>query len=86
MKQTDVLYIDDLFKGRERIDSGITSTMKEIVFEVVNYRAQNRRPTLVSTELNMAQILSIDEAIGGRLFQQCRNHKVHFDLTDGDKA
>lgn len=56
-----VLYIDDLFKG------AVTVADKRITFDIINYRANSRLITLVSSELYLREIAQVDSAIAGRL-------------------
>lgn len=62
-KQTQVLYIDDFFKGK------ITEADVNATFELLNYRYNNRLKTIISTELMLEDIIGIDEAIAGRIRQ-----------------
>lgn len=73
-KSVDVLYIDDLFKtGR---GSGKTAQLPteadiNLAFEIINSRAIQRKPTIISSESTLFDLLQIDEAIGGRIKQRC---------------
>lgn len=60
-----VLYIDDLFKGK------ITEVDINLLFELLDYRVRNRLRTIISTELSTQELIGIDEALGGRILQQC---------------
>lgn len=65
LKNTEVLYIDDLFKteqGKQPTQADI-----QIAFEIINYRVNNKKKTIVSTELNLSQVMDIDEATAGRM-------------------
>lgn len=64
-KQTDVLYIDDLFKTKDLSD--ISSADVKLAFELLDYRDRNRLITIISTEWTMNQLAQIDEAIAGRI-------------------
>ncbi|ATY28691.1 MULTISPECIES: ATP-binding protein [Bacillus] len=75
MRKADVLFIDDLFKpvkGEPRA----TDWQVEQIQSVVNYRYLNHKPLLVSSELDTAALLDIDEALGSRIHQMCRNYTV----------
>lgn len=61
---SEVLYIDDLFKSEK--------TEKGIAFEVINARYIGRKPTIISTELNLQSIEEIDRAIAGRIEEMSR--------------
>lgn len=73
-KQTEVLYIDDLFKdgkdekGQRKYPS--TADVR-LAFEIINYRYLNPKLlTLISSEWSVDELLDIDEAIGGRIFER----------------
>ena len=73
-KRTEVLYIDDLFKdgkgedGRRKLP---TSADVRLAFEIINYRYNNPKLlTLISSEWSVDELLDIDEAIGGRIFER----------------
>lgn len=61
-RDCDVLYIDDLCKGK------ITETDINILYEIINPRYQNRKSTIVTTEKSISELLEIDEGIGSRLY------------------
>lgn len=69
-KNAQVLYIDDLFKGKN------TETDINLIFELVNHRYLTKKPLLISSELYIDQMLEIDEAIGSRIKEMCRNFIV----------
>lgn len=73
-KSVDVLYIDDLFKtGRGVGKKAQTPTEADInlAFEILNSRAMQRKPTIISSESTIFDLMEIDEAIGGRIKQRC---------------
>ncbi|AZI47406.1 MULTISPECIES: ATP-binding protein [Bacillus amyloliquefaciens group] len=81
MRKADVLFIDDLFKpvkGEPRA----TDWQIEQIQSVVNYRYLNHKPLLISSELDTAALLDIDEALGSRIHQMCRNYTV---IIKGDR-
>ena len=72
-KKADVLYIDDLFKMGNAPDGGKqrpTSADINVAFEIINYRYNNHLATLVSSEWSEDELLDIDEATGGRIFER----------------
>lgn len=65
-KNARVLLIDDLFKGK------VSESDINIMFEILNFRYFNKLPVIVSCEMDVDSILSVDEAIGSRLVEMCK--------------
>lgn len=59
--EAEILYIDDLFKGT------ITATDKSYAFELINHRYNQKLVTIVSSELLIAELMEVDQAVAGRL-------------------
>lgn len=73
LKTAPVLYIDDLFKGAERPTQGDLN----IAFELLNYRYNDERLyTIISTEKLLDELIAIDEAIGSRIAERSKGHRV----------
>jgi DNA replication protein DnaC len=72
MQKAEVLFIDDLFKGRK--DN--TQFQIEQMFAVVNYRYMNNLPMLISSEKLVDDLLRIDEALGSRIYEMSKNFTV----------
>lgn len=75
LKKVPVLYIDDLFKTGtvDGIKQRPTGGDINIAFEILNYRYNNPELlTIISSECTMADLLDIDEAIGGRVFERAK--------------
>lgn len=72
MQKAEVLFIDDLFKGRKEN----TQFQIEQMFAVVNYRYMNNLPMLISSEKLVDEILKIDEALGSRIYEMSKNFTV----------
>ncbi len=72
LKRTEVLFIDDLFKGRDKP----TSWQIEQLFGIVNARYLEGRPMLISSERSIIEMCGYDEAIGSRINEMCRGYKV----------
>lgn len=83
-KNCDVLYIDDLFKG------GTTEADINLAFELLNHRYDRKLRTIISTELSMERLKSMDEAIAGRINEMCGPYKLFINKSIGrnwrDKA
>lgn len=75
-KRVDVLYIDDLFKTGKAIDNSVqkpTAADINVAFEIINYRYNNPNLlTIISSELTEDELIDIDEAIGGRIYERAK--------------
>ena len=75
-KYVDILYIDDLFKTGRGADNGIqrpTSADINVAFEILNFRYNNPELlTIISSELSEDDLLDIDEAVGGRIYERAK--------------
>lgn len=75
LKETDVLYIDDLFKdgsedGKYKMPS--PADVKR-AFEIINYRYINPElVTIISSERTLFELNEIDEAIAGRIAERAK--------------
>ena len=82
MRKVDVLFLDDLYKGRRQP----TDFQLEQLFSVVNYRYLNCLPMLVSSERDVDALFAVDEGIGRRLWERSRGHRVVMGLTPEEKS
>lgn len=84
-KKAEVLYIDDLFKtGRNADGSEPKPTAADInaAFEIINYRYNNPALlTIISSELSEDELLDIDEAVGGRIFERSNSISIAKDRS-----
>lgn len=75
-KRVDVLYIDDLFKTGKAADNSIqkpTGADINVAFEIINFRYNNPSLlTIISSELTEDELIDIDEAIGGRIYERSK--------------
>lgn len=75
-KTVDVLYIDDLFKTGKAADNSVqkpTGADVNVAFEIINYRYNNPSLlTIISSELTEDELIDIDEAIGGRIYERAK--------------
>lgn len=70
-ESADVLYIDDLFKG------DITKADMNLAFELINARYNKRDAiTIISTECSIEDILSLDEALGSRIYERSKGNCI----------
>ncbi|MEJ8548429.1 DnaA ATPase domain-containing protein [Brevibacillus borstelensis] len=96
LKECDLLFIDDLFKGRpmdEQGRGGPTPFQLEQLFGIVNYRYLEKKPIMISSEWSFEKIVKLDEGIGSRLVQMCKDYTVevegnpfelNYRLVEGD--
>lgn len=69
-KNVQVLYIDDLFKSG---DARPTAADINYAFEILNYRYNcPELITILSSELTEDELLDVDEAVGGRIYERAR--------------
>ena len=75
-KNVDVLYVDDLFKTGKAADGSKqkpSGADVNIAFEILNFRYNNPKLfTVISSESTIDDILDIDEATGGRIFERAK--------------
>ena len=70
-KQADVLYIDDFWKGN------VTEADINLSFELLNSRYNDQsKITIISGEKDVEQMLSIDEAIGSRIYERSKGFLI----------
>lgn len=79
-KKTEVLYIDDLFKpARDGMNQKQRPTAADVklAFEILNYRYMDPKLlTIISSEWSQDELLDIDEATGGRIFQKAGKYGI----------
>lgn len=76
-KRVECLYIDDFFKG------AVTEGDINLAFEILNERYNSARlMTIISSEKSISEILSIDEAIGSRIYE--RSKKFLIEIAKGN--
>ena len=79
-KNADVLYIDDLFKTGNVSNTTVqkpTDADVNIAFEIINFRYNNPALlTIVSSELSEDELIEIDEATFGRIFERGKSISI----------
>lgn len=89
LKTVEVLYIDDLFKMGKDQNGNVqrpTASDINIAFEIINFRYNNRDlVTIISSERSIHDIIDIDEAVGGRIFERCNKGEYVFDIKKDAK-
>lgn len=69
LKRVAVLYIDDFLKG------GDSSADIRLAFEILNARyIDSKLRTIISSEHDISEIISKDEALGGRIYERSRGY------------
>ena len=75
-KRIDVLYIDDFFKTQQ----GGKATAADVMtaYELLNYRyLQKAGTTVISSELSCDEIMEIDGATGGRIYEKTKGNMIY---------
>lgn len=78
-QEIEILYIDDLFKGADS-----DYDIKNIAFDLINYRYNNRLKTIISSECSFNQLCSHDEAIAGRISEMCNQYMITIPKNSGN--
>ena len=73
LKNTGLLFIDDFFRKTP------TEADKAKIFDIINFRYLNNKPCIFSSEKILFEILSIDEAIGSRIFEKAKNFNIEIE-------
>lgn len=72
LKQVRCLYIDDLFKtgkGQQPTTGDVN-----LAFEILNSRYNDsKKITIISTERDIEELLSIDESVGSKIYERSKN-------------
>lgn len=67
LKTVPVLYVDDFLKG------GHSEADLRLAFEILNSRYNDSRlRTVISSELSLFDVLNLDEAVGGRIYERSK--------------
>ena len=80
-KEAPLLYVDDLFKGRR--DLPISDWELRLAFELLDYRYGCKLPTILSTERSFPELVSLDEAIAGRIRERCGKYLINLSPDQG---
>lgn len=68
LTNAEALYIDDLFKTEK--NTVPTSADIRLAFEILNFRYLGGLTTIISCERGIREIMGIDSAIGGRIYER----------------
>lgn len=75
-KNVKVLYIDDFYKTDS--ENKPTQADKNIAFELLNFRYNNPDSiTIISSELQIRDLLAIDEAVGSRIYERSKDYQIN---------
>ncbi len=77
--KAEILYIDDLLKGNP------TDYELKIAFQTINYRYNNKLPTVISSELLIDDLRQLDDAIASRMYQYAQDRFTIQVGKDSDK-
>lgn len=77
-KYTDcaVLYIDDLFKQTYRGSPVLTDADIKMAFTIFNARYLQNKPTIISSEWSLEELLEADEGVFSRVYERCKEHTL----------
>lgn len=79
-KNAQILFIDDLFKNLDKVtDYEKIKSEIEVVYEIINYRYNQKKPVIITTELNINQLMKVDKAIASRILEMSKGYRVSFD-------
>lgn len=76
-KKAEVLFIDDFLKTRREADGTYrlpTDGDINLAFEIIKYRDENNRITVITSEFTIDAIHGFDQSVGGRIKQRCGTH------------
>lgn len=78
-KETEYLFIDDLFKTSMKSFTKPTQDEIKIAFEILNFRQNANLPTIVSSELTLKHLDDIDSALAGRLVHNAGENVINIE-------
>lgn len=67
-RKAEFLYLDDFWKGT------VTPADINLAFELIDPRYSARKPTIISSEMTIEEIIQADEAVGSRLFEMTNGY------------
>lgn len=75
-RRCKVLYIDDFWKCK-RGQAELTDADVRLAYDILDYRYNNDgRITILSTEWTLEDLIRIDEAVGGRIFEKTKDSQI----------
>lgn len=86
-EEAELLIIDDLFKDKIK-QNKVVYDLKDSdinhIYPIINYRYLNKLPTIISSECNPNLLLSLDEAVAGRILERCNDNIIIFSGEEND--
>lgn len=74
LQRVELLYIDDFLKTINGAPPTNADLM--IAFEIINYRYNNDLPTIITSEYRAEQVVELDNALGGRIYEKIGNNRI----------
>jgi len=76
LRKFKILYIDDFWKCK-RGQAEPTDADVRLAYDILDYRYNNDELiTIISTEWTIEQLMSIDEAVGGRIIEKTKGAQI----------
>ena len=75
LQQAPVLYIDDFCRAsidKTGADNGPSAADLRLAYDVLNPRYISDLPTILSSEWHLSEIITMDEALGTRIYEKAR--------------
>ncbi len=74
----DVLYIDDLFKTQHRQGDTPRPTEADVrvAFELINHRYNASKPTIITSEWYITELLEVDEGTFSRVYEKSKGFQL----------
>lgn len=83
LKNAEVLYLDDFLKTAR--GTAPTKADIELAFDIIGARYNTKALTLLSTELTVDELLSLDVALGGRIHEMCQKGAQYLSFAGEEK-
>ncbi len=71
-----VLLIDDFLRSKDPDKKEI-----RIAFNLINHRANKNLRTIISSQLTLARLIALDEAIAGRIAEKCGKYVISIEYN-----
>jgi DNA replication protein DnaC len=88
-RKADVLYIDDFFKNGKERDGKVqppSASDVQLAYDILNFRYFNPNLiTIISSERTLNDIIDIDEATGGRIYERANNGEYILNIKSDKK-